>query len=159
MGEYSAKYVKIDSKELKNTGTVEIISPPMTEQDILGVIGKAPKGGFEITRLEFLFDVLDIVRGKGSAEVIKYILTNKNAENLIYATVSSISKCTGVSRKVTGETIKQLKEKGLIKSVNKNIMMLHPKLLHKGDSRRESFLFNIYSKIINNSDNNNTGLI
>lgn len=154
-----AVYVKIEKKALEETGEIKIISEPLTVEEIIGTVGMAPKGGFEITRLNLLFEVIDIIKGKGSGEVIKYLFKSKSVNNIIYGSISSIAKKTGVSRKTVGEILLRLKEKEVIKIRGRTIM-LNPSLLHKGDARREGYLFKKFSEIkedVNIIDENDFG--
>ena len=128
-------YVKIDPKALQETGEVKIIGDPILADE---VIKKVNRNGFEITYLAYFIDLFDKLGGKKYV-VFKYIIEHKSAENTLIITVRELAEKTGTSTRTVQDTLKLLKEAGLVKCRTGAIMLV-PKLAHRGSDRREAYL-------------------
>ncbi len=136
-------YVKIDPKALKENGEVRIIGEPILADE---VIKKVNRNGFEITYLAYFIDLFDKLGGKKYV-VFKYIIENKSADNTLIITVRELAEKTGTSTRTVQDTLKLLREAGLIKCRTGAIMLV-PKLAHRGSDRREAYLmqkFEVFS--------------
>lgn len=106
--------------------------------DTNDIIRKVPRNGFEITYLTYLFDLFDQLAGKKYA-VVKFILQNKSAENTIIITTRELAKKCNVGHNTVIETLKILREAGLIVT-RTGAIMINPKLAHRGKVGREKYL-------------------
>jgi len=102
------------------------------------VIRKVPRNGFEITYLAYFIDLFDKLGGKKYV-VFKYILSHKSQENTLIITTRELAEKTNTSTKTVIETLKLLREAGLITTRTGSIM-LHPQLAHRGTERKEAYL-------------------
>lgn len=137
--EYQEGYVKIDMKTYKLTGAIEHTSGVLTADEILGITGQAPKGGFEIVRIPFVERMLNEVCGK-RGKVLSYFLNSKDEENRIDATTDIIVKETGVGKSTVREVIDIMERSGLLVQTTGTIFV-NPSLAHKGNYKREGHLF------------------
>lgn len=128
-------YVKIDPKALQETGEVKIIGEPILADE---VIKKVNRNGFEITYLAYFIDLFDKLGGKKYV-VFKYIIEHKSADNTLIITIRELAEKTKTSTKTVNDTLKLLREAGLIKCRTGAIMLV-PKLAHRGNDRREAYL-------------------
>lgn len=102
------------------------------------VVKKVPRQGFEITYLSYLFELFDRLAGK-KYQVAKYILQNKTADNTLIITNRELAKRCGVGINTVTDTLKLLRDAGLIQTRVGSIM-LNPKVAHRGSSQKEQFL-------------------
>lgn len=102
------------------------------------VLTKTDRNGFEITYLTYLFDLFDKLGGK-KYTVLKYIMSNKNADNQLIITTKELALKTGVSKVTVIEALKLLKEANLIET-RTGAIMLNPKLSHRGSFEKEKYL-------------------
>lgn len=128
-------YVKIDTKALRENGEIKIIGEPILADE---VIKKVNRNGFEITYLAYFIDLFDKLGGK-KYTVFKYIIEHKSADNTLIITVRELAEKTGTSTRTVQDTLKLLRESGLIKCRVGSIMLI-PKIAHRGGDRREAYL-------------------
>lgn len=102
------------------------------------IVKKVPRAGFEITYLSYFFDLFDQLAGKKYA-VLKYILQHKSAENTLIITNRELAKKCSVSTKTVVDTLKLLRDAGLIQT-RTGAIMLNPKLAHRGSDQKEKYL-------------------
>lgn len=102
------------------------------------VIRKVPRNGFEITYLAYFMDLFDKLGGKKYV-VFKYILSNKSTENTLIITNRELAEKTGTSLQTVSDTLKLLRESGLL-TQRTGAIMLHPQLAHRGSERKEAYL-------------------
>ena len=97
------------------------------------------RSGFMITYMAYMLDVFELL-GTKKMQVMKYILKNMDKKsNMLIITTEQLSKSTKTSRPVVSETLKILEENGLV--VRKiGIIMLNPKIAHKGTEGKERYL-------------------
>lgn len=134
-------YVQIDLQALHETGEIKIISEPIVAD---ASITKCDRNGFEITYLAYLFDVFDQLGGQ-KYKVFKYIVEHKSTDNTLIITNRELAEKCHVSTKTITETLKLLKEKGLIATRTGAIMLL-PKIAHRGKVGREKFLMHKFEE-------------
>lgn len=128
-------YVQIDANLLHETGEVKIVGEPIEAEQI---VKKVPRNGFEITYLAYFCDLFDKLGGR-KYTVFKYIIEHKNSDNQLIITIRELAEKTNTSTKTVNDTIKLLKEAGLI-STRTGAIMLLPKLAHRGSDRKEAYL-------------------
>ena len=128
-------YVQIDANLLHETGEVKIVGEPIEAEQI---VKKVPRNGFEITYLAYFCDLFDKLGGR-KYTVFKYIIEHKNSDNQLIITMRELAEKTNTSTKTVNDTIKLLKEAGLI-STRTGAIMLFPKLAHRGNDRKEAYL-------------------
>lgn len=145
-------YVKIDSKALIESGEVKIIGEPILADE---VVKKVNRKGFEITYLAYFIDLFDKLGGKKYI-VFKYIIEHKSAENTLIITVRELAEKTGTSTRTVQDTLKLLREAGLIKC-RIGAIMLVPKLAHRGSDRREAYLMQKF-EVFSDDDSDNDSL-
>lgn len=102
------------------------------------VIKKVERNGFEITYLSYFFDLFDQLAGKKYA-VVKYILQNKSTENTLIITNRELAKKCNVGINTVTDTLKILKDAGLIVT-RTGAIMINPKLAHRGSNKKERYL-------------------
>lgn len=128
-------YVKIDHKALQEHGEVKIVGEPILADE---VVKKVRRNGFEITYLAYFIDLFDKLGGKKYI-VFKYIIEHKSAENTLIITIRELAEKTKTSTRTVQDTLNLLKEAGLIKCRTGAITLV-PKLVHRGNDRREAYL-------------------
>lgn len=133
--------MQIDLQALQETGEVKVISDPILAD---ASITKCDRNGFEITYLAYLFDVFDQLGGQ-KYKVFKYIVEHKSSDNTLIITNRELAAKCDVSTKTISETLKLLKEKGLIATRTGAIMVL-PKIAHRGKVGREQFLMHKFQE-------------
>jgi len=77
--------------------------------------------------------------GNKKMQVVKYILQNMDSNNKLSETVREIAKGVGCSIQTVQETLALLQSVGII-ARKTGTVMLSPKLVHKGNAKRERFL-------------------
>ena len=134
-------YMQIDLQALHETGEIKLIGDPIIAD---ANITRCNRNGFEITYLAYLFDVFDQLGGQ-KYKVFKYIVENKSIDNTLIITTRELAEKCNVSTKTISETLKLLKEKGLIATKTGAIMIL-PKIAHRGKYKREQFLMHKFEE-------------
>ena len=99
---------------------------------------RVARDDFEITYLAYLIDVFDKLGGKKYA-VFKYIIQNKSFDNILLITNRELATAVGVSTSTVVETLKMLKDAGLI-NTRTGAIILNPKLLVRGTKEKELYL-------------------
>lgn len=102
------------------------------------IVKKVPRAGFEITYLSYFFDLFDQLAGK-KYTVVKFILQHKSADNTLIITNRELAKKCSVSTKTVVDTLKLLRDAGLIQT-RTGAIMLNPKLAHRGSDQKEKYL-------------------
>ena len=123
--------------------TGEIIGNPK-EVDV--ILKKSDRNGFMITYLSTIIQLIEKL-GNQKMKVVKYLLSKMSkSENIVIKTVDEIAKETGISDKTVRETLKLLEEADII-SRRPGIIMLSPKLVHRGNSQKERYLMTKFEEI------------
>lgn len=148
MQNIQAMYVKIDPKAYMKTGEVIIVGEPQTIEGIVGNVGKAPKGGFSITRDENLSESYKSIKGRMGI-VFAYLVEKRDSDNQVLYNLGEMSKRTGLTRRSVMEAIKHFEEEGMIVRVG-NRLMVHPCIVHKGNRQREAQLLNLFEQMKKN---------
>lgn len=102
------------------------------------VMKRVNRNGFQITYLSYFFDLFDQLAGKKYA-VVKYILQNKSNENTLIITNRELAQKCNVGINTVTDTLKLLKNAGLIET-RTGAIMLNPKLAHRGGNEKELYL-------------------
>lgn len=134
--EESQIWVRIDPDTGEQIGTPE-------EVNVL--VKKLRRGGFAITYLAELVKMIDTL-GNKKMKVVKYILENMDGSNKLCETTREISEHCGVSRSIVIETLGLLDEVGFI-ARKTGVVMLSPKIVHKGNAKRERYLLEKFIEI------------
>lgn len=137
-------WVQVDPQKLQETGEIRTIGEPVVAD---ASITRCDRNGFEITYLAYLFDVFDQLGGQ-KYKVFKYIIEHKSTDNTLIITNRELAQRCDVSTKTITETLKLLKEKGLIATRTGAIMIL-PKIAHRGKMGREQFLMHKFQEFSN----------
>lgn len=111
------------------------------------VIKEVPRQGFAITYLSSIVQMIDAIGNKKLA-VVKYILEHMDSNNKLTETASEIAEHTGISRVTVSETLKLLQSAGVI-ARKVGVVMLSPKLAHKGNAKRERYLLTVFKELQN----------
>lgn len=130
-------WVQIDKKTGMPIGEIKEVDVVMKPVD---------RNGFMITYLTTIIQMIDKL-GNQKMKVIKYILTKMDkSTNTLIKTVDEISKETGISDKTIRETLKILESANII-SRRPGVIMLSPKLVHRGDIKKERYLMTRFYEI------------
>lgn len=120
--------------------------------DTDNVIKKVDRNGFEITYLSYFFDLFDQLAGRKYA-VVKYILQHKSSENTLIITNRELAKKCNVGINTVTETLKILREAGLI-ITRTGAIMINPKLAHRGKVGRERYLLQKFEEFGEENESN-----
>lgn len=102
------------------------------------VVKEVPRSGFAITYLASIINLIDSI-GNKKMQVVKYVLKNMDSNNILLQTVREVSEGCGCSVQTVNDTLKILGDAGII-ARKTGAIMLSPKLVHKGNARKERFL-------------------
>lgn len=125
---------------------------PIGEVKEVDVVQKpVERSGFMITYLATIIQMIDKL-GNQRMRVVKYILKNMDkSSNTLIKTVREISRESGISKQTVIDTLKILEEYNII-TRKTGSLMISPKLIHRGDAKKERYLLAKF-KAIQNSDN------
>jgi len=110
-------------------------------------VKEVPRVGFAITYLSTIVQLIDNI-GNKKMQVVKYVLQKMDTNNILLETVREISKNSGASVQTVQETLRLLESAGII-ARKTGAVMLSPKLLHKGNAKRERYLMTKFFEIKN----------
>lgn len=102
------------------------------------VIKEVPRTGFAITYLSSIINLIDSI-GNKKMQVVKYVLKNMDSNNILLQTVREVADGCGCSVQTVNDTLKLLEQAGII-ARKTGAIMLSPKLVHKGNARKERYL-------------------
>lgn len=102
------------------------------------VLKRIARDDFEITYIAYLMDIFDKLGGKKYA-ILKYIIRNKTLDNTLIITNRELAKAVGVSTYTVVETLRMLKDAGLI-NTRTGAIILNPKIVMKGSKEKELYL-------------------
>ena len=108
-------------------------------------IKEVPRVGFAITYLATIVQLIDNV-GNKKMQVVKYILQKMDSNNILIETVREIAKNAGVSLQTVNATLQILEGAGII-ARKSGVIMLSPKLAHKGNAKKERYLMTRFYQI------------
>lgn len=109
------------------------------------VVKEVPRLGFEITYLATIIQMIDNI-GNKKMQVVKYLLKKMDSNNLITQTIDEIVKGSGISRPTVIETLGILEKSGII-ARKTGVVMMSPKLMHKGNAQREGYLMTKFYEV------------
>ena len=126
----SELWVQIDRNTGKAIGEVK-------EVDV--VLKQPERGGFMITYLSAIIRMIDKL-GNQKMKIVKYLLSKMSkSDNTIIKTIAEISRETGISDKTVRETLRLLEEADIVRR-RPGVIMLSPKLVHRGNNQKERYL-------------------
>lgn len=102
------------------------------------VIKEVPRTGFAITYLSSIINLIDSI-GNKKMQVVKYVLKNMDSNNILLQTVREVAAGCGCSVQTVNDTLRLLSDTGII-ARKTGAIMLSPKLVHKGNARKERYL-------------------
>ncbi len=139
--ETAERWVRVDNNN-------EPIGEP---QDVNVLVKRISRNDFMITYLADMVSLIETI-GNKKMKVVKYILKNMDkSTNKLTETTEEIAKHSGVSRMVVSETLKLLTEAGFI-ARKTGVVMLSPKIAHKGNAQKERFLLTKFSEMRSDED-------
>lgn len=127
-----------------NPDTGEIIGE-IRKVDV--VVREVPRTGFAITYLSSIINLIDSV-GNKKMQVVKYILKSMDSNNILLQTVREVAEGCGCSVQTVNDTLKLLEAAGII-ARKTGAIMLSPKLVHKGNVKKERYLMAKFVEINN----------
>ena len=113
-------------------------------------IKEVPRTGFAITYLSTIVQLIDNV-GNKKMQVVKYVLQKMDSNNILIETVREIAKNAGVSLQTVHSTLQILEGAGII-ARKSGVIMLSPKLAHKGNAKKERYLMTRFYQIKTDND-------
>ena len=113
-------------------------------------IKEVPRTGFAITYLSTIVQLIDNV-GNKKMQVVKYVLQKMDSNNILIETVREIAKNAGVSLQTVNATLQILEGAGII-ARKSGVIMLSPKLAHKGNAKKERYLMTRFYQIKTDND-------
>lgn len=125
-----------------NPETGEQLGEP---EEVNVLVKKMRRGGFAITYLSELVKLIDTI-GNKKMKVVRYILQNMDSANKLTETTEEIARHCAVSRSVVSETLKLLDDVGFI-ARKTGVVMLSPKIVHKGNAKRERYLMTKFEEM------------
>lgn len=111
------------------------------------ILKPVKRDNFEILYLSYMCDLFDKLGGK-KYKVLKYILENKDYNNVILTSIRDLSIKCEVSKQTVAETLRILKNLGII-TTRLGAIMLNAKFMNNGTINKENYLihkFEIFDK-------------
>lgn len=119
-------------------------------EEVNVLVKQISRNDFMITYLGALVGLIDNL-GNKKMQVVKYILQNMDkSTNKLTETTTEIAKGAGVSRVVVSETLKILEDANFI-ARKTGVVMLSPKIAHKGSAYKERMLLTKFKAIQDSS--------
>ena len=110
------------------------------------VLKRSDRNNFMITYLATIIELIDRL-GNQKMKVVKYLLAKMGKyDNIIVKTVREIAKETGMCTKTVVDTLRILEEANII-SRRPGVIMMSPKLLHRGNAQKERYLMTKFEEI------------
>lgn len=131
-------YVQVDENGNPVTGEIKVV-------DV--VVKEVPRVGFAITYLSSIINMIESI-GNKKMQVVKYILANMDSNNILLKTVREIAAGSQTSLQTVNDTLQLLESAGII-ARRTGAVMLSPKLMHKGNAKREKILMTKFFEIKN----------
>lgn len=131
------------SSKWQNLDTGEII-------ETNDVIKRTGRNGFMITYLTAIIQLIDSL-GNKKMEVVKYILNEMDkSTNTLIITTEELAKKAKVSRQTVSDTLQKLEKAEIIKR-RTGAIMIHGKLIHRGNEGKEKFLLARFQEFADNN--------
>lgn len=102
------------------------------------VVREVPRVGFAITYLSSIINLIDSI-GNRKMQVVKYVLQHMDSNNVLLQTVREIAAGCNCSVQTVNDTLKLLENAGII-ARRTGAVMLSPRLVHKGNAKKERYL-------------------
>lgn len=142
---YEPMYIEIDTKSYMFYGEVNQIGEPKTIDQLFGNVGKAPKGGFSITRERSLVHGIQSLRGKMGI-LLGYLIDVRDANNQLLYAPDDIARDTQLTKRSVVDNLLYFEEREMV-SRTKNKIMLAPGIVHRGNRRREGQLIKKFDEM------------
>lgn len=108
-------------------------------QEVNVLVKQISRNDFAITYLADIIRLIDEL-GNKKMKVVKYILQNMDkSTNKLTETVREIAEHVGCNKDLVSETLRKLEEVGYV-ARKTGVVMLSPKIAHKGDAKKERYL-------------------
>ena len=134
--EHSELWVRVDADG----------NPIGKPEEVNVLVKQISRNDFMITYLGALVGLIDNL-GNKKMQVVKYILqTMDKSTNKLTETTTEIAKGAGVSRVVVSETLRILEDANFI-ARKTGVVMLSPKIAHKGSAYKERMLLTKFKAI------------
>ena len=139
--EQSERWVRVDND-----------NNPIGEPSEVNVLVKEiSRHDFMITYLAQMVSMLDTI-GNRKMKVVKYILANMDkSTNKLTETTTELAEHCGVSRMCVSETLGLLEDAGFI-ARKTGVIMLSPKIVHKGNVQKERLLMTKFRELRGEDD-------
>ena len=125
--------------------TGELVGDVISANVVVKQIPRTPRTGFAITYLASIINMIESI-GNKKMQVVKYILQRMDSNNKLSETVREISAGSGCSLQTVHETLSLLENCGVI-ARKVGTVMLSPKLIHKGNAKKERYLMTRFIEI------------
>ena len=136
--ENSERWVRVDKND----------NPIGEVQEVNVLVKEISRSDFMITYLAHLVSMLDSI-GNKKMKVVKYILKNMDkSTNKLTETTTELAEHCNVSRMCVSETLKILEDSGFI-ARKTGVIMLSPKIVHKGNVQKERILLTKFREMKN----------
>jgi len=127
--EQSERWVRVD----------DMGNPIGDPSEVNVVVKEISRNDFMITYLASLVGLIDSI-GNKKMKVVKYILSHMDkSTNKLTETEQEIAAGCGISRKTVNDTLRLLTDAGFV-SRKTGVVMLSPKIAHKGNAQKERML-------------------
>lgn len=112
-----------------------------TGQEVDGYLSlkRVERKDFDIIYFSYLFDLFDKLGGK-KFQVLKYILANKSYDNTLIITMRELAKFTNTSPATVNETLKLLRDAGIIKT-RTGAIIVNSHFTVRGSKNKEAWIF------------------
>ncbi len=100
---------------------------------------------FMIAYLSTIISMIDKLANQ-KMQVLKYLLSKMDSNNLILKTIAEIEKDTGISDKTIRDTLKILEKANIIKR-RTGVIMISPNLVNRGNALKERYLLTKFHAI------------
>lgn len=112
-----------------------------TGQEVDGYLSlkRVERKDFDIIYFSYLFDLFDKLGGK-KFQVLKYILANKSYDNTLIITMRELAKFTNTSLATVNETLKLLRDAGIIKT-RTGAIIVNSHFTVRGSKNKEAWIF------------------
>lgn len=97
------------------------------------------RNNFDIVYIMQFCDIFDALGGQ-KYKILKWLLQNRNSENLVLFTQQELASELGCSRQTVSETLKILKRCGIITS-RLGAIRFNPQVLVHGSKNKENWIF------------------
>lgn len=111
------------------------------------ILKEVKRENFEILYLSYMCDLFDKLGGK-KYKVLKYIISNKDYNNIVLTSTRDLAEKCNVSKQTVTDTLKILKNLGII-TTRLGAIMLNAKFMNHGSISKEKYLiqkFEIFDK-------------